>query len=97
MAEGRGGDLRLEFSRAEDVAIMGSVKPPKVSIAEDEDVGIPTGVSYFGVGHAPVKAFCTWHTGAVKHPPENVRGSKRIIEEGARKQTCMCPCRTAYL
>jgi hypothetical protein len=66
------GDLRLEFGRAEDAAILGGVKPPKVPIAQHDNVTIATGVTYFRVRHTPVKALGTRHACAVEHPPSHV-------------------------
>jgi hypothetical protein len=66
------GDLRLKFGRAEDVAILGGVKPPKVPIAQHDNVAIATGVTCFGVRHTPVKALGAWHTCAVEYPPSHV-------------------------
>jgi hypothetical protein len=68
-----GANLRLELCRAEDPPVVGSVQPPKVTIAKDDYVAIAARIALFGVRHAPVKTLGTWHTRTVEHPPANTK------------------------
>jgi hypothetical protein len=42
-------DLLLKLSRAEDVPILGSVKPPEVTVADHDYMAVATRVALFGV------------------------------------------------
>jgi hypothetical protein len=68
--EGSEKDIRLKFCSAEDTAILCSVEPPNVTVAQHHDVTIAANVTWFGVRHAPVKTLGTRHTRAVEHPPD---------------------------
>jgi hypothetical protein len=68
--ERKTNNVLLQFTGAENPAVLGSLDFPDSVFPEHDDMARVTKITRFRVGYAPIKSFGTRNTTTIEHPPE---------------------------